>query len=232
MSVNCLVLAESFKTLLRHVAAPGKEREHLEDELDEIAGDGFADQFWASYNDIKRRKLGLLLYDKSAGAGASGESAAALWTDLEALMLRSRADYTLTFRAMSHVASSGNVAEALAELTRWDPFYESGDGTETPVDEPAWLRWLERYLSRIQRDGRDADERRREQDAANPRYVLRNWMAALAYEKAAEGDYSVIEELTELLRRPYEDQAPEQREKWSRRAPKWARSMPGVAFLS
>ena len=33
----------------------------------------------------------------------------------------------------------------------------------------------------------------------------RNWMAALAYEKAEQGDYSVIQELTTLLEHPYSD---------------------------
>ena len=41
-----------------------------------------------------------------------------------------------------------------------------------------------------------------------PRYVPREWILVEAYEKAAEGDYSLVKELLELFRRPYDEQPP------------------------
>ena len=57
-------------------------------------------------------------------------------------------------------------------------------------------------------------------------------MSVLAYEKASAGDNSLIEELTELLVRPYEEQTPQAAEKWYRKTPPWAQDMPGVEFMS
>ena len=58
-------------------------------------------------------------------------------------------------------------------------------------------------------------------------------MATMAYEKAQkENDYSIINELYNVLSNPYDEQSDAIEKKWSIKTPKWARSMPGVAFLS
>lgn len=104
-----------------------------------------------------------------------------------------------------------------------------------------------------QSEGEDSEAVRQGMNRVNPKYVLRNWMATLAYEKydstlprshssciltlttysfylkilfdrAQEGDYSVIEELHELLLRPYEEQSPELAARWYQKTPSWARS--------
>ena len=43
-------------------------------------------------------------------------------------------------------------------------------------------------------------------DLANPRYILRNWMAAEAYEAAERGDFGPVREVHKLLCNPYEEQ--------------------------
>jgi len=64
----------------------------------------------------------------------------------------------------------------------------------------------------------------------NPKYVLRNYMAQLAIDAADKGDYSVIEELYELLKKPYNDQP--EAEKWFAKRPEWARHKVGCSMLS
>jgi uncharacterized protein YdiU (UPF0061 family) len=55
-------------------------------------------------------------------------------------------------------------------------------------------------------------------------------MAQLAIEAADNGDYSVIEELYQLLKKPYDAQ-PDQ-EKWFAKRPEWARNKVGCSALS
>jgi uncharacterized protein YdiU (UPF0061 family) len=55
-------------------------------------------------------------------------------------------------------------------------------------------------------------------------------MAQLAIDQASDGDPSLVEELLEVLRRPYDEQ-PEMEKYFSLR-PEWARHRPGCSMLS
>lgn len=75
-------------------------------------------------------------------------------------------------------------AEALAKLS---------PAGKAAGDRAAWARWLERYGARLQREARagaDAAARSDAMRAANPKFILRNWVAQQAIEKAEAGDYS------------------------------------------
>ena len=90
--------------------------------------------------------------------------------------------------------------------------------------------WLTRYLERLDEDGMDRNERIEMMNRANPKYVLRNYMAQLAIDKATEGDPSLIHEMLEVLRRPYDEQPG--MEQYFVKRPEWARHRPGCSMLS
>lgn len=110
---------------------------------------------------------------------------------------------------------------ALEDMSKW------------PTDHvEEWAAWARRYGARVAADALDAGERREMMRLANPKYILRNSMAAEAYEAAARGDYSIVNELHTLLSKPYDDQGAEADERWAQLTPIWARDRPGLAYLS
>ena len=111
----------------------------------------------------------------------------ALENDWWALLHAQQADFTLAFRRLAQVADDSSVWLALFA----DP-------------EPA-RAWLDRYQSRLAQEPADTwADRRRQMDAANPLYVLRNHLAQEAIVAAQQGDVTVLDRLMSVLRRPFE----------------------------
>jgi uncharacterized protein YdiU (UPF0061 family) len=90
--------------------------------------------------------------------------------------------------------------------------------------------WLRSYMARVRADGTPDALRRERMNRVNPKYILRNYLAQLAIEQAEAGDVSLISELLDLVRRPYDEQPG--RESFAEKRPEWARERAGCSMLS
>ncbi|WP_369981040.1 protein adenylyltransferase SelO [Xanthomonas bundabergensis] len=154
------------------------------------------------------------------GLADCGEADVALMQDLLQLLQQGEVDMTLWFRGLS-----AEQVPALAGLA--DAFY---DPARLAAQAPAFEAWLARYARRLQADPLPAAARAAKMRAANPRYVLRNYLAQQAIDRAEQGDAEGIADLLEVMRRPYEEQPG--REAFAARRPDWARERAGCSMLS
>lgn len=177
----------------------------------------FVDTWNAADRDNIVRKLGL---------GGFREGDIDLMQSLQALLVDAEVDMTLFFRALSD-GDPQSLIEGLDSGRFNAAFY---DEVRRERAMPAFRDWFERYRLRLGEEPLEPAERRRTMRAANPRYVLRNYVAQQAIDRATQGDMEGVLELLDVMRRPYEDQPG--REAFAARRPDWARDKAGCSMLS
>ena len=148
---------------------------------------------------------------------------------LEALLQNSETDMTLFFRGLSNFQKDSIIDSNTILIGSFkDAFYYPEELKGELLEH--WLSWMTDYQIRLKTESFSDKERKTKMDQTNPKYVLRNYMAQLAIDAANEGDYSIVNELYELLKKPYEEQ--KEMEKWFAKRPEWARTKVGCSMLS
>lgn len=130
-----------------------------------------------------------------------------LGIDFLDLLMKNGADYTRSFRALSEVRTG----EERSSLR--DDF----------VDREAFDHWHHRYRERLRIEDSIDAERSVRMNLSNPKYILRNYLAQIAIEKAEAGDYSEIGRLHAVLRRPFDEQP--ENDDYAALPPDWGRHM-------
>ncbi len=151
------------------------------------------------------------------------------WQDIEgdvmdaafALLMESEIDMTIFFRALAMAES----VEALQSA-----FYLEGQWQQV---RKKWAAWFTRYALLVAEQNPTPEQqaaRVNRMNAANPKYVLRNYLVQQAIDAAHAGDYSKITELLRVMRKPYDDQPG--CEIYAEKRPDWARMKAGCSMLS
>lgn len=185
------------------------------DQMQEVVKD-FEGIYQAAHQRVMSKKLGISKLET--------EEDMALLKEFLDRMADSKADYTNTWRALSRIS-----AESSSEECR-----EWCSSLSLDTDEPTselWMEWLNKYKARLDADAGALSEEERVtiMNGANPVYILRNYMAQAAIEKAEKGDYGEVRRLYEVLKNPYEEQ--EGMGSYTAKPPAWA-SRKGVCVNS
>ena len=155
----------------------------------------------------------------------------ALVQDLLGLLAEVETDMTLFYRHLAEIPA-GTADDRPATETLAAPLmvalYRPDQATAAYLEHLG--SWLDRYRARLRHDGLDDRERQQRMDAVNPKYVLRNYLAQLAIDDIAAGNFSLTHELLDVLRHPYDEQPG--RERFAEKRPEWARHRPGCSMLS
>jgi uncharacterized protein YdiU (UPF0061 family) len=171
----------------------------------------------AKYIQMMQQKLGLL---------EENVEDAMLIAALEQVLVLTETDMTIFFRNLANLSKNDSIEAALQNLAF--AFYKP-ETLEGEVIEH-WQQWLSDYLKRISLEKTTDAARKEQMNSVNPKYVLRNYMAQLAIDAAENEDYTLIDELYTLLKKPYAEQP--QHEKWFAKRPDWARHKVGCSMLS
>lgn len=145
------------------------------------------------YRALMAAKLGLLEYR---------DDDEQLLNSLLELLQKNAVDYSLFFRQLCTFSATDQSVR--------DHF----------IDRDAFDLWAEQYLQRLVQQPLTDQQRCAKMLRTNPKYVLRNYMAQAAIEKAQRGDYSEVNLLLRVLQNPF-DEHPEA-EKYAGLPPDWA----------
>lgn len=143
------------------------------------------------------------------------------------LLTKTETDMTIFFRNLANLEVNEKDGDKLLSIVE-DAFYTPEEISQEHLDN--LKSWLHLYRLRLLRNDLDDEERRRKMNLVNPKYVFRNYLAQQAIDKVEAGDYSEVEELLDLFRKPYDEQ-PERRH-YAAKRPEWARNRPGCSMLS
>ena len=147
------------------------------DELIEVLKQ-YEPEFLNQFRAIMASKLGLEKYQ-------AGDEL--ISNELLDLMQVNNVDYTILFRSLCDFTADNQAVR--------DQF----------IDREGFDQWALKYLARLDQQDLSDAQRRDIMRAVNPKYVLRNYMAQAAIEKAQNGDYSEVNLLLQVLQSPCEE---------------------------
>ena len=153
--------------------------------------------YLASFGARLHAKLGL-----TQTLGDDSQLTDALFT----LLQTNQVDFTLFFRRLGNL----RLTEPAADAPLRDLF----------PDRPAFDAWAVQYRARLLQENSADPQRKLAMDACNPKYILRNYLAQVAIEKAQNKDFTEVANLLAVLEHPFDEQP--EHEHYAALPPDWA----------
>jgi uncharacterized protein YdiU (UPF0061 family) len=165
----------------------------------------------------------------------------ALLADLERLLRCQPVDMTIFYRKLIDYACQVDSATG-PEQSDWrsltevisPAFYPVADADSHGVvaaNLTIFQHWEQSYRQFLRAFALNATDRRARMSAANPAFVLRNYLVQQAIDGLEQGDSHEFDRLLHLLRQPY-DNLTGQDQRFGARRPAWASNRAGCSMLS
>ena len=197
---------KSFCSALKPLLSSKKEA--LE-ELEKIENN-FSKVMQEKMQNMWAKKLGLDKFDVE------------LFEDLINLMIDTKVDYTIFFRELS------NIPDDISSLEK--SFYGNLKDENIKL---RWNSWLENWKVKINVNDEESKQKLSNQmKLTNPKYSLREWHLVWAYQEAQNGNYEPVNELQEIMTKPYEEQTKEIEEKYYTKKPSDFFGIAGISHVS
>ena len=174
--------------------------------------DDYAANYKNAWQDMMCAKLGLTSFDESL--------VESLLSKLEIM----DTDMTIFFRKLADIQASDTVEHCIQIIS--PAFYDESWQAKAPS---IWEDWFNAYLQHIKSNS--VANRKVVMNQTNPKFVLRNYLSQLAIDKANTGDLTMLHELFDVLKKPYDEQ-PDKEEKFAAKRPDWAKHKVGCSMLS
>jgi uncharacterized protein YdiU (UPF0061 family) len=203
--------------------------------LDEIQ-DGFSKVMDTQMKTIWATKLGF-----STLTGDPDETAFnTLISELLTLMQQTPVDYTIFFRELSSIPSDiSPLQRSFYQNVANNALANTANVTNSEEIDQRWSQWLDNWKTLLfsvsdanPTSPHSRAEISKQMKLVNPKYILREWFVAPAYQQAATGDYSLIQELQTVMTQPYAEQSKLVEDKYYRLKPAEYFEVGGVSHLS
>jgi serine/tyrosine/threonine adenylyltransferase len=189
---NCYALGQALLPLIGDVPTT------------QAALDVYQPAFAAKIDALLRAKLGL---------ATQQDEDRDLLDAMFGLLHENRPDFTLFFRRLGNLRVD-------ADTTLEGNAHPDAPIRDLFIDRAAFDAWALRYRARLRRENSIDSPRKAAMDAVNPKYVLRNYLAQVAIEKAQQKDFTEVARLLTVLRRPFDEQP--EHESYAALPPDWA----------
>lgn len=159
----------------------------------------------AGYHSTHAAKLDTLWHAK-LGLLSVEQNDQALIDALLLILQHNRVDFTLFFRHLSELRQNdSNTDTKLRDLF---------------LERAAFDAWAVKYRARLKQENSDDANRKQRMNLVNPKYILRNYLAQVAIEKAQQKDFSEVQKLLNILQHPFDEQP--EHEHYAALPPDWA----------